>query len=70
VSQYSIERNSPLQEEPSFVSLSSLYNMDGEGSWLSVDSADRSYAATSERSRTFKIGGTVPLLPQLLSAER
>lgn len=51
------ERDSPIQEEPSFVSLSSLYNMDGEGSWLSIESADRSYAATSERSCGFKIGG-------------
>jgi hypothetical protein len=51
------DRNSPIQEERSFVSQSSLYNMDGEGSWLSVESADRSYAATSERSCSFKIGG-------------
>jgi hypothetical protein len=64
VNQRSIERNSPIQEEPSFVSLSSVYNMDGEGSWLSVDSADRSYAATSDRSRTFRIGG-INSLPSL-----
>lgn len=58
------DRESPIHEEPSFVSQSSLYNMDGEGSWLSVESADRSYAATSERSCSFKIGGTVaPSLP-------
>lgn len=52
------ESNSPIQEEPSFASLSSLYNMDGEGSWLSIESADRSYAATSEKKLSFKIGGT------------
>jgi hypothetical protein len=54
---------SPIQEEPSFVSQSSLYNMDGEGSWLSVESADRSFAATSERSCSFKIGGSLHLPP-------
>lgn len=53
------ERNSPIHEEPSFVSLSSHYNMDGEGSWLSVESADRSYAATSEKSQSFRIGGFI-----------
>ena len=57
IGEQSMDRNNSILEEPSFVSMCNRYNMDGEGSWLSVHSADRSYAITTERSHGCKIGG-------------